>query len=297
MKKIIITGANGFIGNACIQRIRNNGFEIHAISTKIKTKDTIKNVIWHQLDISNKKDVNKLFSKIKPEYLLHLAWDTANKDYDGNHHYQWVKIGIDLIEAFDKNGGKRIVVSGTCAEYDWDYGYCSEKFTPIKCQNAYGLSKHTLQLILDSYCKQNNLSYAWGRIFFAYGPGMNPNSLIPYVVKKLKAGEDVNILNGNLIRDYIYIDDIADIFIRLLDSDFEGPINVSTGIPIKINKIVNDIGAYFGKKNIINFGELKYKDFHSYCVLGDNYRLFKNLQWQPKIGFEEGLKRTIESML
>lgn len=281
---------------ACIQRIKELDFEIHALSSRKivnKKKDFI---YWHQVDLTNKDQIDDVFNKIKPRYLLHLAWDVSKKDYNDNHHYQWVKIGIDLIEAFNRNGGKRIVASGTCAEYDWKYGCCSEKFTPIKCENAYGQSKHSFQLILESFSRENNLSYAWGRIFFAYGPGMNKNSLIPYTVDNLKKNKDVKIMNGNLIRDFIYIDDIADIFVKLLNSDFVGPINVSTGNPIKLSEIVNKIGDYFGKRELIDFNQNDSKNYDSHCVLGDNYRLYKYLQWQPKFSFEEGLKKTIESM-
>ena len=297
MKKILVTGASGFIGRECIRLLKLKNFKIHAISSKDVDEYESDHINWHKVNLTDKEQIHNVFKKVKPEYLLHLAWNVSNKQYNSNQHYVWVKIGIDLLEAFSHFGGKRLVVAGTCAEYDWTDGYCYEKETPLKPQNTYGVSKHALQLLINSFSKQNQLSYAWGRIFFAYGPGENPNSLIPFVVKNLKEGKNVEISHGNFIRDYIFIEDIANAFVSLVDSQIEGPVNISSGSPSKIKDIVLKIAKQFDKEHLVKFSDKELAENDYPCIVGDNSLLLKELNWKPKIGLEEGLKRTIQSLI
>ena len=121
--------------------------------------------------------------------LLHFAWYAKPKKYwTSTQNLRWVQSSIELIDLFVKCGGKRIVMAGSCAEYDWDYGVSSEGLTPCRPSTLYGICKHSLQEILTMYSKQAGISSAWGRIFFLYGPYEHPSRLVSHVISHVSFG-------------------------------------------------------------------------------------------------------------
>ena len=86
---------------------------------------------------------------ICPSHLLHFAWYTTpgNRYWSAQENIQWLQAGLTLVQEFSAGGGQRMVGAGTCAEYDWRYGYCSEDITPLKPQSLYGISKHSLHVL------------------------------------------------------------------------------------------------------------------------------------------------------
>lgn len=293
MNRVLITGATGFIGRQCINILKTKNFEIHAISSKKVYPSNNENITWYQVNLTSKEEVHRVFERIRPEYLIHLAWGLVDHGYNSNVQYQWVKTGIDLIDAFSNYGGKRAVMVGTCAEYDWSQGFCSEGNTPLKPHNVYGLCKHTSRIITNSYCKQNKISFVWARIFFAYGPGQNNISLIPTVINNIKNEKEIEILHSDQIRDYIFVEDVAEALVTLVESRLEGSVNISSGSPISIKEIVLKIANYFDKEYLIKFVS---KPSQFDYVVGDNSRLLKEMKWKSKISLDEGLRRTIESL-
>jgi nucleoside-diphosphate-sugar epimerase len=89
----------------------------------------------------------------------------------------WLKAGISLIQEFSGVNGQRLVIAGTCAEYAWKFGYCSEQITPLAPDTLYGVCKDALNRALESFSSRQALSSAWGRIFSLYGPDEHPSRL------------------------------------------------------------------------------------------------------------------------
>ena len=176
-KKVLLTGANGFIGRHSINKLLSMGYEVHAVSrTYHKNKNGI---IWHHLNLMEQDTCYELFRKIRPTHLLHLAWNTKPKEFwTTSENLDWIKLSIELLKNFANHGGERVVMAGSCAEYDWSYGWCSENITPLKPNTLYGVTKNALQSILNNYSREFNLSSAWGRIFFLFGEYEKPKRLV-----------------------------------------------------------------------------------------------------------------------
>jgi len=291
MRKIIVTGASGFIGGACVKQLLDQGdFEIHAVSRK-ENKNIFKNLFWYQIDLFDTKQVQIFCREVQADYLLHLAWDVSEKNYNSAHHYDWIDVSVNLVKSFVEQKGRRVLVSGTCDEYDWNCKNCSEK-SPIEPRNVYGIAKNRLRQLLESYTKQHKVSFVWGRIFFTYGPYENTKNIIPYIIRNLKNNLDVEIMKEGDVRDYIYVDDVASVLATLIESDMQGVVNVSSGIPLKIKDLTLKIANYFNKVHLVNFADTA-PNSCTY-VVGENSRLQKELDWKPKVNIDEGLKRTIQ---
>ena len=186
MIKTLVTGASGFIGRHSLPLLLKAGHEVHAVSLK-KKNPGISGVNWHQADLKNRTPKPKdLFADIRPTHLLHFAWCTEPGSFwDDPENNQWVQASLELLKTFQMHGGERIVIAGTCAEYDWNEEICSEEETPSRPATLYGNCKHELQLKANTFCEKYQLSLCWGRIFFVYGPHEHPARLIPSVINSL----------------------------------------------------------------------------------------------------------------
>ncbi len=165
MQKVIVTGASGFIGQHALNTLGQKGFDVHAVYSQVPPQINAR-VKWYQANLLDANQTQKLLSIIKPNYLLHFAWYAVpGKYWQAEENFLWVQSSLELLRQFYQQGGQRVVMAGTCAEYDWKYGYCSELITPRQPNTAYGICKQALQEMLKSYSEINKLSSAWGSIF------------------------------------------------------------------------------------------------------------------------------------
>jgi nucleoside-diphosphate-sugar epimerase len=290
MKKLLVTGATGFIGSNTIESLKKLDLEIHAATVNGTPDD--KDINWVKFDLLNDLEAEKSIKKITPDILLHLAWGIKPSEYNMNSNYDWFTASVKLIDWFRKYGGKRMIIIGSGFEYDWSYGVCHEEITPLKADTLYGECKSLLFQYVNSYSKNNDLSFAWPRVFFTFGPNEDPKRLVPYVITQLLNDQKAIIRSGDLYRDYIYVKDIGSIITELVDSDFTGPVNVARGIPLKIKDIVNKIGSLLGKQELIHF-ENNDKSPHK-LVVANTEVLHTKIGYTTKVDMSLALEETID---
>src|SRR5205085_8625551 len=118
---------------------------------------------------------------------------------------RWVEASLALLRAFAEAGGRRAVLAGTCAEYDWGAGdeVLNERNTPLRPDTLYGAAKHGLHVVGAAQAAQVGFELAWGRVFFLYGPGEAPGRLVPAVARALLAGEPAKTTAGTQVRDFL----------------------------------------------------------------------------------------------
>lgn len=293
MKRILLTGATGFIGRHCLPLLSARGYEVHAVSTR-GSLDSSSDIHWHKVDLLNSLQLQDLVADVMPSHLLHFAWYAMpGKYWTSLENIHWVQSSLELLQAFVANGGERAVMAGTCAEYDWRYGYCSEKVTPLAPTTLYGACKHSLQIMLDSLSKETGLSTAWGRIFFLYGPYEHQDRLTSSVIRSLLMGEKARCSHGNQIRDFLYVKDVADAFVTLLDSGVEGPVNIGSGRPVVLKNIIQKISDKIIKRDNTEFGAVPVSSDDPPLLVADVRRLIKEVDWIPKYSLDQGLDETI----
>ena len=295
MKRILLTGATGFIGRYCLQLLSAaENSEIHAVSSNEQKKNGL-NVHWHQTDLLDSGQVSELLAQVKPSHLLHFAWYAVpGKYWNSIENIRWVQASLALLHAFFLHGGQRAVAAGTCAEYDWKYGYCSENLTPLVPATLYGTCKHSLQIMLDAFSKQTVFSSSWGRIFFLYGPHEHPQKLVSSVIRSLLRGKPARCTHGNQIRDYLYVQDVAEAFIALLNSKVQGPVNIASGHPITLKDIILKIAKKTNRQNLVELGVIPTLANEPHLLIADVKRLFDEVGWRPKYDLDYGLEQAIE---
>jgi nucleoside-diphosphate-sugar epimerase len=295
LKKLLITGATGFIGRHALATAVCEGYDVYAVTSKEPLPST-NNVKWIYLDLFDYEQIKQKISEIKPLHLLHFAWYAEpGKYWNSDENVKWVQASLELLMVFQQNGGKRVVFAGSCAEYDWKYGYCAEQVTPVVPNTLYGVCKNSLQRIVTQFSIQTGLSSAWGRIFFLYGPHENPQRLVPSVIRSLLQGNKALCSHGEQIRDFLYVQDIADAFVALLDSDVQGPVNIASGNPVRIKDVVSTIAVKLNAEHLVQFGAIPTSPDDPPLLVADVRRIKNEVKWSPNYGLDHGISYTIES--
>ncbi len=118
-KRVLVTGAAGFVGGHSLPFLMANGFEVHAVDICIP-KEKFPGLHWHQVDLLDQKSCLELLETIRPTHLLHFAWYAKHGEYwNSLENLRWVEGSLHLLRAFYDKGGERVVMAGTCAEYGW----------------------------------------------------------------------------------------------------------------------------------------------------------------------------------
>jgi nucleoside-diphosphate-sugar epimerase len=226
---------------------------------------------------------------------LHLAWFVEpGKLITDASTLAWVAASLDLIRAFREAGGERCVVSGSCYEYDWRYGFCAEDVTPCEPDTLYGAAKDSLRRTFLAYGATSGLSGAWGRAFFMYGPRENPARLVSSVILSLLKGTPAKSSHGLQVRDYLHIQDVADGLVALFASPAKGAYNIAAGTPVTIREIVELLGKITGRGDLLQIGALPARANDAPLVLGDTRRTLADTGWKPALSLEAGLSATVE---
>jgi nucleoside-diphosphate-sugar epimerase len=289
--KVLITGAGGFIGKACLEVLDQAGAEIIVLGrSRPNTHHTF--IAWNLLASD---ELLSLMNTVRPTHLLHLAWYAEHgKFWESPINFEWIAATQKLVEAFCLSGGKHAVFAGTCAEYDWTRGECIEDLTPLNPTSLYGKCKVETSQIASDLCKKHGVRFAWGRIFQPYGPFENRERLVPALIDVFQGKRKPFGINGNFIRDFVYAKDVARAFLALLDTAAKGYYNISSGKPLRLSDVATLIAqACKADANVIL--DLKAKNTKGpQMILGSNDRL-KNLNWMAETDFQTGIHEILRA--
>lgn len=297
MKRVLVTGATGFIGSHTLMPLIERGFEVHAtsIAGDPRLSGLPRQVTCHEADLLDATHARDLVARVQPTHLLHMAWIVKPGELiTSPENFDWVVASLALIRAFHEQGGQRVVCTGSCYEYDWRYGFCTEGLTPTSPDTTYGATKNALRELLEAYGRDQGLSNAWARLFFLYGPNENPNRLASSVILSLLRGEEAKSSHGLQIRDYIHVQDAADGVVALLDSEATGPFNIASGAATRIRDIVTTIAAEVGAPELLKIGALPARKNDTALVVADIEKATEQLGFAPKFDLASGIRQTVD---
>ncbi len=147
--------------------------------------------------------------------------------------------------------------------------------------------------MLNAFAKQTGISAAWGRILFLYGPHDHPARLVASVIHSLLNNEPARCSHGNQIRDFLYVQDVADAFVALLESDVSGPVNIGSGHPVALIDIISKIAKKVNRQGLIQLGALRISANEPPLLVADVSRLGDEVNWVPRYDLDQGLEQTI----
>lgn len=277
MKRVAITGASGFIGRETLWPLRAAGFEVVTLGRDLLRDDPASRL-----------------AGLRCTHLLHLAWvATPGKFWTAPENLDWVAASLRLVRAFAAAGGKRAVVAGSCAEYDWGHALLDERRTPLRPGTLYGTAKAGLFELLTAAAPGLGVSLGWGRVFFPYGPREAPGKLIGGVIDAVAAGARVAVSTGTQSRDFMHVADAAAALVALLDSPVEGAVNIASGIATPVREVVAAVAARAGDASLIDWGARPRQPGEPEMMAASVARLRREVGFAPRWRLTGGLAHTV----
>lgn len=288
MKRVIVTGATGFIGQWCVRGLLARGWHVCTISSKANQAPYSSQITPIQADLLNSHEHERVIKTAAASHLLHLSWCVEHSSFKTTReNIQHLTASIEFIKKFAELGGHRVVTAGSCMEYLWEPGQLREE-APCHPDTLYGICKHQLYQTMAQIAPILGLSYACGRIFFLYGPNENKSRFISSLIVSLLRGEKAHCKSANLRRDFLHVEDVADALVSLLLSERQGALNIGSGRATSLSSITSYLGKQLGKSHLIKLSQAASRPLSFSADI-------TNLQslWQPKISLWEGLDRTL----
>ncbi|MDE2576628.1 MAG: NAD(P)-dependent oxidoreductase [Rhodospirillales bacterium] len=287
MRRVLLTGASGFIGRACVAPLRARGYEVHGVSRR--AGPPVDGVVMHRGDLLDLPALPGLLARIGATHLLHAAWDVTPGYWISPANAAWREAGRALLAGFIAAGGRRAVGVGSCAEYVWDRPVLAEANAGPAPATAYGAAKLALG---QDFGAAGHLG-AWARLFFPYGPHEARGRLLPEVIQGLLHGTPVALTAGTQIRDVMAVGDVGAALAALLDSALGGAVNIGAGAGIALADLAREAARQLGGAGLLRFAALPMRDGEPPALVADGRRLRAELGFAPRIGLAEGVADAI----
>lgn len=293
MKKILITGASGLIGKGILDELAMyTKYDIYAVTTKREKLGMYKNINIIEMNLLSPQQCSKLIEQVRPQYMIHLAWALPGNDkfQNSQDNITWLEISLFLLKEFVKHEGQRFIFAGSSSEYNLSTTRLSEKAF-CESMNLYGKCKKAFTEIALEFCSQKNTSFATARYFSVYGKNdIREGRAIPTAIRSFLNGQKIICKSPNSIWDYIYIEDAAKATIKIMESTYEGAVNVSTAIPTSMREVFETIVYILECPDL-----LRLENIHDpgQILVADNTILKRNIGYTPQTSLEEGIIRTI----
>jgi len=261
-ERVLVTGADGFIGRPLVARLRAAGAEVHALSRRGAPALAAADVHRHRVDLFDAVARARLVAWLRPSCLVHLAWTTAHGRYwHDPANLGWVDATLGLLDDFAAAGGSRAFMAGSCAEYDWlDAPPLEARRTRLRPSTLYGRCKAETGRRALARAQQHGVRLAWGRIAFPFGPGEAPGRLVPSLVRALRAGEPACFGPADTARDFVPVGDLADMIALVLRASFHGALDLASGRLTEVGAIAGTLARLAGRPDLLRPGALPPRD-------------------------------------
>lgn len=290
--KIVITGANSFIGKRLVKRLLALDYQLVLVlrpEHSIPNHD--ENIRIIPLDMEKYGQLGELVGAC--DCFVHLAWDGTRGDtrMDAIRQHRNVEFSTQAVCSMLLAGCRRIITAGSQAEYGPHSDQISEE-TVCRPNTEYGKAKLEFYHNVVALCEQGGISYKEPRFFSLYGPGDFPGAMIISILQDMLAGNICRLTQGVQLWDYLYIEDAVDGLVKLCTMPCsDGIYNFGSGDVRPLREYIEEMARITRSKSKLLFGDIPYPETGMVSLWPDITKLRQELDWQPTITFAEGVHR------
>ena len=268
---VLVTGATGFVGRHVVAALLANG---HAVTAVARDPAKARSMPWNGRVKFVECDVHRDFARVlsmapAADVMVHLAWPGLPNYRDLFHVEVNLPADLKLLQQAVAAGVRRLVVAGTCLEYGLQTGALTTAME-TRPTTPYGLAKDTLRKALEMWRATTPFSLQWVRLFYMYGEGQNPGSLLAQLDTAIAQGDaEFRMSKGDQLRDYLPIESVAACFVRAVETPaVQGVINCSSGEPVSVLDLVERRRAKRGSAIRLVRGHYPYPDYEPLAFWG-----------------------------
>jgi nucleoside-diphosphate-sugar epimerase len=301
--RVLITGATGFIGANLAHFFVNEKTDVHILLRESSNTWRINSILSRlnkqYCDLTDREKTKRVISEIRPNIVLHLAM------YGGysfqNDSLKMININyigtINLLDACIEEGLDCFINTGSSSEYGIKEKPMKESdlLEPI---NIYGASKSAATLYCQALAKKYNLPVYTLRLFSPYGYYEESTRLIPYLIVSMLKNQKIKISSPYAVRDFIFIEDVIDAFIKIIDKKDQVPagtiLNVGSGFDTKVIEVFEILKEIVGYQRDFAIEGFPRESDNLQVWRANTEKIQKILRWRPKYNLENGLIKTVK---
>ena len=304
-KRVLITGAAGFIGSRLVHRLLQQGFRcmgLDNLSSGCSPPFSHEGLEFKKQDICDPAGVNAAFRQFLPAIVVHLAaiHHIPTCERNAPRALEVNVVGCQVVlEAAEKAECQRFILASSGGVYDWKEGPLTEE-TPVRATDIYTLSKITNEQQVALWSARTGIPVTVARIFNTIGQN-DPNAhLIPEVLRQMNSnGKHAIVRVGNLHtrRDFIYVEDTAACLARMVESGRQTGVeffNVGTGREYEVRSIIEGLGRIKGCSLELQVDPGLARKVDRCCQLADISKTTSTLKWQPRYSLEDALRLSVK---
>ncbi len=301
MKRVIVTGATGFVGANLARRLLSEGHEVHLLLrhgyTPWRIAEIASVVHCHEVDLGDTEGLRRAFALIQPEWVFHLAVHGAySSQTDLQQMVQTNIVGtINLVEAALGAGVAAFVNTGSSSEYGLkDHAPTENEW--LDPNSYYAVTKASATQYCRHMAHRSGLHLPTLRLYSVYGPYEEPTRLIPALVARGLRGELPPLVDPAVSRDYVYVDDVVEAYLlaaAVPDQETGAVYNIGTAVQTPLREVVDVARRVMDIAAEPVWGSMPNRGWDTNIWVSDNRKVRRELGWEPGYSLEDGLGRLV----